>query len=138
MRCLNNLLEKRELTMDFLKEIEKYLPFEQKKEVNVGKIIFKTAAITTAILAFVPTVFKINKGKGFDAYGLLSHVKYEKKTNEEGNAQHEVSVTLVDLERYGIKELNVSEEAENDEEVALEVEAIEAVEEDENCSCVEK
>ena len=105
--------------MNFLKEIEKYLPCEQKKEISVGKIVFKTVAITTAVLAFVPTVIRINKGKGFDAYGLLSHVKYEKKTDEEGKTAHDVSVTLIDLSRYGV----------GDEEEANE---------DENCSCIEE
>ena len=41
---------------------------EQKKEVSVGKVVFKTMAITGAVLAFVPSVIKINKVKGFYAY----------------------------------------------------------------------
>ena len=109
--------------MNILKEIEKCLPCEQKNEVNVGKIVFKTVAITTAVLAFVPTVFKINKGKGFDAYGLLSHVKYEKNTNDEGKIQHDVSVTLVDLGRYGVNKPTL------DEAVEPEIPEIDAVEE---------
>ncbi len=99
--------------MKFLDEISKYLPCMQKNDVNVGKIIFKTAAITTAILAFVPTVIKINKGRGFDAYGLLSHVEYEKTTDEEGKEKRNLNITLFDLSRYGI---NFSKEDEKNED----------------------
>lgn len=88
--------------MNFTKEIAKYLPCSKKEEVSVGKIVFKTIAITTAVLAFVPTVIKINKGKGFDAYALLSHVKYEKSVGEDGKERHDITVNLIDLSRYGI------------------------------------
>lgn len=89
---------------------------EQKKDVNVGKIVFKTAAITAAVLAFVPTVIKINKGKGFDAYGLLSHVKYEKKTDETGRTDHDVRIDLIDLERYGIDRIDLKKESKEENE----------------------
>ena len=69
---------------------------------NQAKIVLKTVAITAAVLAFVPTVFVIKKGKGFDGYGLLSHVKYEKTTDEEGKERRDVNITLIDLSRYGI------------------------------------
>ena len=75
---------------------------EPQKEVNVGKIVFKTVAITTAILAFVPTVFRIHKGEGFDGYGLLSRVSYKKGVDEEGKTHYNVLISLIDLSRYGI------------------------------------
>lgn len=88
--------------MNISEKILEICAAEPKKQVSAGKIIFKTAAITAAILAFVPTVIKLNKGRGFDAYGLLSHVKYEKSTGENGERRYDVSVKLVDLERYGV------------------------------------
>ena len=101
--------------MSFLDNIaDKYI-CQRTKDVNVGKIIFKTVAITTAVLAFVPTVFKINKGKGFDAYGLLSHVKYEKSIDENGETRRDVSITLIDLSRYGI-ESELENEGEGNED----------------------
>ncbi len=69
---------------------------------NQGKIVLKTVMITAAVLAFVPTVFVIKKGKGFDGYGLLSHLKYEKKPKENGGFEHNVTLDLIDLQRYGI------------------------------------
>ena len=69
---------------------------------NQGKIVLKTVMITVAVLAFVPTVFVIKKGKGFDGYGLLSHLKYEKKPKEGGGFDHDVTLDLIDLQRYGI------------------------------------
>lgn len=94
---------------------------EQKKEVSVGKVVFKTMAITGAVLAFVPSVIKINKGKGFDAYGLLSHVKYEKNTDENGKEHHNVLVTLIDLERYGIHpKVDVEKEEINEDSISIE------------------
>lgn len=96
--------------MNFTKEIAKYLPCSKKEEVSVGKIVFKTIAITTAVLAFVPTVIKINKGKGFDAYALLSHVKYEKSVGEDGKERHDITVHLIDLSRYGIDTNNEQSE----------------------------
>ena len=115
-----------------------YLPYIEEKKPATGKIVLKTVLLTTAVLAFVPTVFKINKGKGFDAYGILSHLKYEKKTNEEGNAQHEISLSLVDLERYGVIDSNDNEDVQDDEAIEIEAVAVEAVEEDENSSCIEE
>ena len=74
----------------------------EKKQVSVGRIVFKTVAITTAVLAFVPTVIVRHKGKGFDAYGLLSHVKYEKSIGEDGKPHHNIMATLIDVTRYGV------------------------------------
>lgn len=104
--------------MNFIKAIAEYLPCEQKKEVNVGKIVFKTVAITTAILAFVPTVIKINKGKGFEAYGLLSRVEYAKTTDNEGKNRRDISIDLIDLSRYGIK--TNKEETKNEDSSCVE------------------
>ncbi|MBQ8408161.1 MAG: hypothetical protein IJY39_04785 [Clostridia bacterium] len=115
--------------MKFIDEIAEYLPVMKAEKPAVGKIVLKTALITTAVLAFVPTVFKINKGKGFDAYGILSHVKYEKKTNDEGKTEHDVSVTLVDLSRYGVNELNVNKEEQEEPQELIEAEAVVEIEE---------
>ena len=101
--------------MNFTKEIAKYLPCSKKQEVSVGKIVFKTIAITTAVLAFVPTVFVIKKGKGFDGYGLLSRVGYEKSTDENGKPHHNIIVTLIDLSRYGI-DTNSEQSEDNSED----------------------
>ena len=95
--------------MNYINEITKYFVREEKKEIGVGKTVFKAVAITTAILAFVPTVF-VKREDGFDGYGLLSRVGYKKSTDENGKTQHNVIVTLVDLSRYGIgnkKEIKV-------------------------------
>lgn len=102
--------------MSFTKEIAKYLPCAKKEEINVGKIVFKTAAITTAILAFVPTVIKVNRGSGFDAYGLLSHVKYEKSTGEDGKERCDISITLIDLDRYGVNLGKKDQQEDHDED----------------------
>ena len=102
--------------MSFLDKISGICVCEQKKEVNVGKIVFKTAAITSAILAFVPTVIKINKGKGFDAYALLSHVKYEKSTSEDGKVRRDITINILDLERYGVGLKNKEQTEENNED----------------------
>ena len=88
--------------MKFIENITSYIPCAQKPEVNVGKIVFKTVAITAAVFAFVPTVIKVNKGKGFDAYAPLTHVKYEKSTAEDGKVRRDITVHLLDLERYGV------------------------------------
>lgn len=106
--------------MNFTKEIAKYLPCTKKEEVNVGKIVFKTIAITTAVLAFVPTVIKINKGKGFDAYALLSHVKYEKSVGEDGKELHDITVHLIDLSRYGINTEKKEQIEENENSISIE------------------
>ena len=110
--------------MNFIKStIEKLLPREQKSEVNVGKIVFKTVAITAAVLAFVPTVFKINKGEGFEGYGLLCTLKYEKKPREGGGYDMNYTYNMIDLDRFGIKKSDAAEEPE-----VIEAEAVEAVE----------
>ena len=93
---------------------------EPQKEVNVGKIVFKTVAITTAILAFVPTVFRIHKGEGFDGYGLLSRVSYKKSVNEDGSTHHNVVVSLIDLSRYGVGTNKESAEDENEDSISIE------------------
>jgi hypothetical protein len=87
--------------MNYINEITKYFVREEKKEIGVGKTVFKAVAITTAILAFVPTVF-VKREDGFDGYGLLSRVGYKKSTDENGKTQHNVIVTLIDISRYGI------------------------------------
>jgi hypothetical protein len=106
--------------MNFTKEIAKYLPCTKKEEVNVGKIVFKTIAITTAVLAFIPTVFVIKKGKGFDGYGLLSRVGYEKSTDENGKPHHNIIVTLIDLSRYGIDTEKKEQIEENENSISIE------------------
>lgn len=120
--------------MNFIKvAIEKCLPHEQKSEVNVGKIVFKAVAITATVLAFVPTVFKINKeGNGFEGYGLLSTLKYEKKPREGGGYDMNYTYNMIDLERLGIKKSNVAEEPEVIETEAVEVENVEDSAEAEN------
>ena len=92
---------------------------EPQKEVNVGKIVFKTVAITTAILAFVPTVFRIHKGEGFDGYGLLSRVSYKKSVDEEGKTHYNVLISLIDLSRYGIG-TDKEDAKENEDSISIE------------------
>ena len=92
---------------------------EVQKEVNVGKIVFKTVAITTAVLAFIPTVIKVNKGKGFDAYGLLSRVSYKKGVDEEGKTHYNVLISLIDLSRYGIG-TDKEDAKENEDSIGIE------------------
>jgi hypothetical protein len=92
---------------------------EPQKEVNVGKIVFKTVAITTAVLAFIPTVIKVNKGKGFDAYGLLSRVSYTKGVDEEGKTHYNVLISLIDLSRYGIG-IDKEDAKENEDSIGIE------------------
>ena len=82
---------------------------------NQSKIILKTVAVTAAVLAFVPTVFVFKKGKGFDGYGLLSHLKYEKKPKENGGIVHNVTLDLIDLQRYGIDLKKIDDATEADE-----------------------
>ena len=82
---------------------------------NQGKLVLKTVMITVAVLAFVPTVFVIKKGKGFDGYGLLSHLKYEKKPKEGGGLVHDVTIDLIDLQRYGIDFKKIDDVTEVDE-----------------------
>jgi hypothetical protein len=109
--------------MNISKIIEKYIPAAEKSAPSVGKIILKTALITTAALAFIPTVFK-KTANGFEAYGILSHMKYEK--NPKQNATYEMNFTynMIDLDRYSADE-PVAEEIE-------EIEALEFVEESDN------
>lgn len=87
--------------------------FCEKNETSVGKIVFKTIAITAAVIAFVPSVF-VKRDEGFDAYGLLSRVGYRKSKDAEGKDRHDFTVTLIDLERYGIK--TKKDEKEKDED----------------------
>ncbi len=94
-----------------VRKIRKFV--KRRKKCSNRKTVVKTVLATTAVLAFVPTIVKINKGEGFDAYGLLSHVKYEKHTDETGKLRKSIKINLIDLERYGIK----SKKAENAEEL---------------------
>ena len=98
--------------MSFTKEIAKYLSCEPKKEVSVGNVVFKTIAITAAVLAFVPTVF-VKRENGFDAYGLLSRVGYKKSIDEDGKPHHNIVATLIDLSRYGVGQNKETVENEN-------------------------
>ena len=90
----------------------------EKNEISVGKIVFKTIAITAAAIAFVPSVF-VKREDGFDAYGLLSRVGYKKSKDAEGKDRHDVFVTLIDLERYGIKTKKDDEEEKNEDSTGI-------------------
>ena len=105
--------------MSFLNKIADVCVCEQRKKVNVGKIVFKTVAITAAVLAFVPTVF-VKRGDGFDGYGLLSRVSYKKSKNDEGKEREDIFVTLVDLGRYGIGNKKETVEEENEDSISIE------------------
>ena len=109
--------------MDIIKMIEEDLPCAKKESPSIGKIALKTALITTAVLAFVPTVFKKTEN-GFDAYGILSHLKYEKKPKEDGTDEKHITYNLIDLDRYSA-DVPVAEGIE-------EIEALEFVEESDN------
>ena len=104
--------------MSFLDKIAGICPCEHKKEVNVGKIVFKTVAITATVLAFVPTVFVKREG-GFDAYGLLSRVGYRKSTDGEHKTHYNVVVSLIDLSRYGIGNKKETAEEENENSISI-------------------
>ena len=77
---------------------------KKKKKSGYGIVIaltaMVTAILTTLAIAFVPTIVKVNKGKGFDAYGFLSHLKVEKKTKANGKVGNDVKLSLIDLDRY--------------------------------------
>ena len=61
-----------------MKEIEKYLPCEQKKEVNVGKIIFKTATIYTSIVQLVHNFIECNiQSHTFQAFSSFSFIYFQ-------------------------------------------------------------
>ncbi len=106
--------------MKNIKDIYAALTAIEEPKTSTAKIILKTALITTAVLAVVPTVFKISKDKNtVEGYGILSSFKYEKKTNEEGKTQRDWSYTLIDLSRYGLDTLNIG--AEPDAGVEIEV-----------------
>ena len=83
----------------FLNWIAKHFARKEKKEVNIGKVVFKAVAITVAVIAFVPTVF-VKRENGFDAYGLLTRVGYRKTTDDNGKQHRNVEVTLIDVSRY--------------------------------------
>lgn len=83
----------------FFNWIAKHFARKEKKEVNIGKVVFKAVAITVAVIAFVPTVF-VKRENGFDAYGLLSRVGYRKTTDDSGKQRRDVEVTLIDVSRY--------------------------------------
>lgn len=105
--------------MSILDKISGICSCEHKKEVNVGKIVFKTVAITAAVLAFVPTVF-VKREDGFDGYGLLSRVSYKKSKNDEGKEREDIFVTLIDLGRYGIGNKKETVEEENENSISIE------------------
>ena len=104
--------------MSILDKISGICSCEHKKEVNVGKIVFKTVAITATVLAFVPTVFVKREG-GFDAYGLLSRVGYRKSTDEEDKTHYNFVVSLIDLSRYGIGNKKETAEEENENSISI-------------------
>ena len=104
--------------MSCFNEITKYFAHEEKKEINVGKAVFKAVAITAAVLAFVPTVF-VKREDGFDAYGLLSRVGYIKSTDENGKSRGDIFVTLIDLSRYGVGNKKETVE-ENEDSISIE------------------
>lgn len=112
--------------MNITKIIEKYIPTAEKSSPSVGKIVLKTAFITTAVLAVIPTVFK-KTTDGFEGYGLLSTMKYEKKSREGGGYDMNFTYNMIDLERFGIKKADKAEEPE-----IIEAEAVEASVEAEN------
>lgn len=110
----------------FRKEI--YVPVVEEKSF-AGKIILKTALITTAVLAIVPTVFKKTEN-GFEGYGILSSLKYEKKPKEEGGYDMSFVYDVIDFERLGVDKSHVSEMVQkivkkNKPAEAVEVEAVE-------------
>ncbi len=126
--------------MKNIKDIYNYITSaEEAKQVGIGKVILKTALITTAVLAVVPTVFKISKDKNtVEGYGILSKFKYQKTTNEEGKVQRDWYYTLIDLERYGVDIINIgAEPAEDDAEALAEQAELDAFEEEESAAEVE-
>ena len=105
--------------------IVKLLPAAEEARPSTGKIVFKTALITTAVLAVVPTVFKKTEN-GFEGYGILSKIKYEKKPRVGGGYDMSFLYTVLDLERYGIKPSKSTEEVDLVEAEAVEAEVVEA------------
>ena len=93
--------------MSFFKK-EIYVPVVEEKSFSAGKIILKTALITTAVLAAIPTVFKKTEN-GFEGYGILSTLKYEKKPKEDGGYDMNFTYDVLDLERLGVDKSLVSE-----------------------------
>ena len=105
--------------------IAKFLPAVEEVKPSTGKKVLKAVLVAGAVIAFVPTVFKINEGEGFEGYGLLSTLKYEKKPKEDGGYDVNVTYDLIDLDRLGIKKS--SDEA--DESEVIETDAVEVCEE---------
>lgn len=105
--------------------IARFLPTAEEARPSTGKIVLKTALITTAVLAVIPTVFRKTEN-GFEGYGILSKIKYEKKSREDGGYDMNFLYTVLDLERYGIKPSKSTEEAGFVEAEAVEAEVVEA------------
>ena len=108
----------------FRKEI--YVPVVEEKT-SAGKNILKAALITTAVLAIVPTVFKKTEN-GFEGYGILSSLKYEKKPKEEGGYDMSFVYDVIDFERLGVDKSRVSEMVQKIVKKNKPAEAVEAVE----------
>ncbi len=103
--------------------IAKFLPVVEEPKPSAGKKILKAVLIAGAVVAFVPTVFKINEdGTGFEGYGLLSTLKYEKKPREGGGYDMNYTYNMIDLDRLGIKKPEIIE-PEVVEAKAVEIEA---------------
>ena len=105
--------------MSFFSKKSEICICEPRKELNVVKIVFKTIAITFAVLVFIPTLF-VKREDGFDGYGLLSHVGYRKSTDKDGKKRRDVSVTLMDLSRYGVENKRETVEEENEDSISIE------------------
>ena len=113
-----------EIYMKISNMIARFLPVVEEPKPSAGKKILKAVLIAGAVVAFVPTVFKINEdGTGFEGYGLLSTLKYEKKPREGGGYDMNYTYNMIDLDRFGIKKSDAAEEPE-----VIEAEAVEAVE----------
>ncbi len=112
--------------MKNIKDIYDLIFEEKKPSKSTGKIVLKSVLITGAVLAFVPTVFKINKGEGFDGYGLLSRLSFKKRTDENGRARYDWYYSLIDLERYGAE---IPKESNEENEALSEMAELDAFEE---------
>ena len=106
--------------MNIKNMLVKLLPVTEDVRPSTGKIVLKTALITTAALAVIPTVFKKTEN-GFEGYGILSRIKYEKKPREGGGYDMSFLYTVIDLERYGMKPGKASDKAELVETEEVEV-----------------
>ncbi len=113
--------------MKITKMMARFIPTVEEPKPSVGKKVLKVVLIAGAVIAFVPTVFKINEdGNGFEGYGLLSTLKYEKNPREGGGYDMNYTYNLIDLSRFGIKKSDAVEDAEVVEAEAVETEVVEA------------